>query len=264
MPRAFLLLLLAPAFAAGATSSTLPVRQAPAAPTSQTPDEKVAALIEAYNKEYAAVLADYRKAETDEERGQILAALPGPAYVPRFRALAEEAKGTEAAAKAWLWVLRLAEDDRALAWTAVETLLSDHMQSASLAELTGSLRYAAELHGQEKVNEALRAIVAESPHEAVRASALFTLGAVLCESPVAEHKQEGRDCLQAVIAEYGEVAYRGKSTYGAAAAAFLYEAEHLQIGMAAPDFETVDENGVAWKLSDYRGKVVVVDFWGFW
>ena len=25
-----------------------------------------------------------------------------------------------------------------------------------------------------------------------------------------------------------------------------------------------DENGVSWKLSDYRGKVVVVDFWGFW
>jgi peroxiredoxin len=34
--------------------------------------------------------------------------------------------------------------------------------------------------------------------------------------------------------------------------------------MLAPDFEAVDENGAAWKLSDYRGKVVVVDFWGNW
>jgi cytochrome oxidase Cu insertion factor (SCO1/SenC/PrrC family) len=32
----------------------------------------------------------------------------------------------------------------------------------------------------------------------------------------------------------------------------------------APDFEAVDENGVKFKLSDYRGKVVVLDFWGFW
>ena len=44
----------------------------------------------------------------------------------------------------------------------------------------------------------------------------------------------------------------------------LYELEKLQIGMVAPDFETVDQDGVAWKLSDYRGKVVIVDFWGFW
>jgi peroxiredoxin len=34
--------------------------------------------------------------------------------------------------------------------------------------------------------------------------------------------------------------------------------------MQAPDFESVDQDGVAFKLSDYRGKVIVVDFWGFW
>ena len=97
-----------------------------------------------------------------------------------------------------------------------------------------------------------------------RAAALFTLGAVLLESKKADCKAEGRDCLEAVIAEYGELSYRGDSTYGVAAEGYLFELDHLQIGMQAPDFETVDENGVNWKLSDYRGKVVVVDFWGFW
>ena len=38
----------------------------------------------------------------------------------------------------------------------------------------------------------------------------------------------------------------------------------LLVGARAPDFEAVDADGVAFKLSDYRGKVTVVDFWGFW
>ena len=44
----------------------------------------------------------------------------------------------------------------------------------------------------------------------------------------------------------------------------LPELDHLQIGMHVPDFEAVDQDGVKFKLSDYAGKVVVVDFWGFW
>jgi hypothetical protein len=38
----------------------------------------------------------------------------------------------------------------------------------------------------------------------------------------------------------------------------------LEVGHRAPDFEAKDIEGVAFKLSDYRGKVVVLDFWGFW
>jgi peroxiredoxin len=38
----------------------------------------------------------------------------------------------------------------------------------------------------------------------------------------------------------------------------------LSIGRRAPDFTTKDVDGVEFKLSDYRGKVVVLDFWGFW
>ena len=38
----------------------------------------------------------------------------------------------------------------------------------------------------------------------------------------------------------------------------------LNIGNTAPEIEGVDLDGVPFKLTDYRGKVVVVDFWGFW
>ena len=35
-------------------------------------------------------------------------------------------------------------------------------------------------------------------------------------------------------------------------------------GRAAPEIEGQDLDGVRFKLSDYRGKVVVLDFWGNW
>ena len=38
----------------------------------------------------------------------------------------------------------------------------------------------------------------------------------------------------------------------------------LEIGKVAPDIEGVDTDGVKFKLSDYRGKVIVLDFWGDW
>lgn len=36
------------------------------------------------------------------------------------------------------------------------------------------------------------------------------------------------------------------------------------VGMMAPDISGPDIDGVDFKLSDYRGKVVMVDFWGDW
>lgn len=44
----------------------------------------------------------------------------------------------------------------------------------------------------------------------------------------------------------------------------LYLLEKLSIGKVAPEIEGEDLDGKAFKLSDYRGKVVVLDFWGNW
>jgi hypothetical protein len=37
-----------------------------------------------------------------------------------------------------------------------------------------------------------------------------------------------------------------------------------KVGQAAPDISGQDIDGHRFKLSDYRGKVVVLDFWGDW
>jgi len=44
----------------------------------------------------------------------------------------------------------------------------------------------------------------------------------------------------------------------------IREIERFSIGAVAPEIVGVDTDGVSFKLSDYRGKVVLLDFWGFW
>jgi hypothetical protein len=50
----------------------------------------------------------------------------------------------------------------------------------------------------------------------------------------------------------------------ALAAAAPHNPADLEIGKAAPDIQGKDVNGKSFKLSEYRGKVVVLDFWGDW
>jgi thiol-disulfide isomerase/thioredoxin len=55
-----------------------------------------------------------------------------------------------------------------------------------------------------------------------------------------------------------------KKTLGGLATARLDEMHNLTIGKPAPEIDGVDFDGKPLKLSDYRGKVVVLVFWGSW
>jgi AhpC/TSA family len=86
--------------------------------------------------------------------------------------------------------------------------------------------------------------------------------------PVALNK-EVEAILDRLVAdkELAKVTYeRGdkKRTVGDAADAELFEIRHLQPGKPAPDIAGEDIDGKKFKLSDYRGKVVLLDFWGDW
>ena len=44
----------------------------------------------------------------------------------------------------------------------------------------------------------------------------------------------------------------------------LNEITQRSVGNVAPEITAEDLEGVPFKLSDYRGKVVMLDFWGHW
>jgi hypothetical protein len=71
--------------------------------------------------------------------------------------------------------------------------------------------------------------------------------------------------LKALEKEFGKVVDpRRKRTWSELCADYTFQVEHLSIGSVAPEIEANDTSGVKFKLSDYRGKVVLLDFWGHW
>jgi hypothetical protein len=234
----------------------------------QTPAEKLEAILTRFQEQEDKAYAEYDAAKTDEERAAAMKHRPGKEYLPELRDVATSARGTDTAATAWLWVLQIAPNagDLASAKQALDVLLAEHLQSEKLVELPGKLRYASDRAGADVVQSALKKLVDGSPHATVKASALYTqAGIALGESATKPDKlKEAKEIFSRLAVEFADVPTIRGSKYGAVAERNLFELDHLQVGMVAPEFEAVDENGVAFKLSDYRGKVVVVDFWGFW
>lgn len=190
-----------------------------------------------------------------------------PDFAARFAQVAQANKGSAVALAAWTKVVDLASQGLAgpLPVQALKALASDHLAAAELAQVSANLRYSVPAVEEAAVIEALRTIAAGSPHRVVQATALFSLGAVLGEErPADDPRLAEAKAVFAKLAGYADLEYRDGQTFAEAATAFVFALENLLVGKPCPDFQAVDAEGVAFKLSDYLGKVVLLDFWGFW
>lgn len=71
--------------------------------------------------------------------------------------------------------------------------------------------------------------------------------------------------LDRVIREYADVEdLRGGKSLSERAKSQIYELKHLTVGGGAPEIEGKDLQGLPMKLSDNRGKVVLLVFWASW
>jgi hypothetical protein len=88
---------------------------------------------------------------------------------------------------------------------------------------------------------------------------------------LAELQQQDRDKavkeIEAVFEQaterYGEVKLSGSETVAERAKVELFEIRNLSVGKEALDIEGEDQHSKRFKLSDYRGKVVLLDFWSY-
>jgi peroxiredoxin len=106
-----------------------------------------------------------------------------------------------------------------------------------------------------------------NPGLEVQAHACFALATLLKKQ--ADEKSdvaagtEAENLFERIITKYDKVK-SDDTTLAARAERELSELRNFGIGKIAPEIEGEDLDGRKMKLSDYRGRVVVLNFWGTW
>ncbi len=172
---------------------------------------------------------------------------------------------------------------------AVARLLRDHLRSDKLGPVCQRMPF-----GLRKEYETfLHTVLETNPHQDVQALACLALAQFLNsrlqkldlvkDRPELAKRYEGlfgKDYFEALQRQdrakagkeveaffekaataYGNVKLSFGGTVGERAKSELFEIRNLAIGKEAQDIDGVDQAGKPFKLSDYRGKVVLLDFW---
>lgn len=258
-----------------------------------TADAAYAALAEQYDTARDEFHKAIEQAGTDEQRTEVAQARPRPLdYVPAFFLIAEKYPDDPGAIDALVWIARHGVFGEQAA-KALKILGSKYSRSQQLAAYVATTS----LYGEpfEPYEAFLRAVLKDNPDRNVQGAACVTLARYLemavdasqrnlvkialegersmrPESLAAlNHLQErGLDNVAAesealferVIKDYADVRLEHSRLpeAGTFAKRQLFKLRNLSIGKQALELEGTDVSGAALKLSDYRGKVVVLDF----
>jgi hypothetical protein len=233
-----------------------------------SPKEQYKALLGEVQKAQQQDVKAYQQAKTEAERQKAFVSFfKRPAmFTGRFLELAQKNPKDPVAFDALSYIVA-AGDAGPDADKATSILLADH--AAKLGALCQQLG-----RSQAKAPEPfLRAVLAKSTDRNTQGQACYGLAMHLKTRSETAHQQkqpnadkmaqEAEKLLEQVTKKYADVK-AGSGTLGDAAKKELFEIQHLSIGKTAPEIEGEDIDGKKFKLSDYRGKVVVLDFWGNW
>jgi peroxiredoxin len=212
-----------------------------------------------------------RQATTEQDIEKVRNELyPDPdTYAARFRRIIVEQPESRGALDASIWILThattAAAADEAIAQVARRGTASDQLGDACL-----NLAW----YEQAPAESLLRAILEKNPHRDVKGRAAFSLAQRLkfrAERPGFEASPgaakrpevEAEELFDRVIAEFGDVG-SGRQTLGEFAKIFLSDMHTVGTGKPAPEIDGEDAYGHRFKLSDFRGKVLAINFSGNW
>lgn len=231
-----------------------------------TAAQQYQALVQEHRDAMRKFFEKYREAEAGEERQKVFKELyPKPdKFAAKMLDLAVAHTDDPAAIDALVWAVTNSRG--ATADEAIRRLREDHIDSQKLTSVCQRLMYT----NSAAARDLLRVAMEKSPHKEVQGWACYALGKGLLRaqarqtgSDAGDQASEAEKLLERVARDFADVkSYRG--TLADLAAGDLFELRHLAIGCVAPEIEGEDIDEVALKLSDYRGKVVVLDFWGNW
>ena len=264
-----------------------------------TPQEQFQRVLDAYQEAQRDFSQAYSKAQTDEERSRIAREKypKSDEYARRFLAIADAAPDDPAAVDALIWYIRIELGRGEDTSKAMRRLAEKHAADPKLAGLISTLARS----NSPSSDELLRVVIEKNRDRTVRGNATMALARLLKKrfdliaalggndersrqieqrltsvegydkSALARLKatdstalaKEIESLFEQVVKEFGDIKV-GRGTLGRQAEGELNEIRHLEIGRPCPEITGEDIGGKPFKLSDYKGKVVVVDFWGDW
>jgi tetratricopeptide (TPR) repeat protein len=245
----------------------------------KTPRERYQALFQEQQKAMQQFMDVYQKAKNDEERSKLLQEkYPQPqSYVRRFLEIADSAPQDEAAIDCLIWIVQHGGPGPD-ANRAIDRLAASHAENKRLGEIAPRLVYSLSAKGRaclalgqylKQQSELVRTLKTD-PKRAEQLEAAYTsqgidksLFTALRQKESDALTKESEAMFERAANEFTDVSnFRG--TIGKTAEAELNEIRNLVVGKPAPEITGEDTDGKPFKLSDYKGKVVVVDFWGDW
>ena len=191
----------------------------------------------------------HQKAATEEQRNRLK--LPDrEKYAGQMLAAAEKDIKDPAALDALMWTLMHGRTGSEPVSKALALLQKHFIESDRMDTVCDALQF----DDTDASKALLNDLVQKSPHRRVKAAAALTLGQMYAE----ENPQQAEKYFQDVAEKYG-TPEQIESARG-----HLFAMRNLAIGKVAPEIEGEDVDGKKFKLSDYRGKVVMLSFWGDW
>lgn len=239
---------------------------APAQDAKKSVADQIEATQTEFNEKQQALVKRYRAANDDDERQKILDEFRGmqAGLMNQLAAIVEKHPDDEAIFPA----LQLLINSNEHAAKATELLVKHHIDN----EQIGAICLQLGMRGTSSAEPLLRAVAEKSKSEDAKALALLGLGQMLLarsnedgltDDERSKLRNQAKEALQSVVKNYAEVEAFGRKA-GDWAEAVLFEVKHLGVGMPVPDLAGEDLEGEEFKLSDYRGKVVFLDFWAHW
>jgi hypothetical protein len=227
-----------------------------------------------YQKALQEYYRPYEEAKTEEESRKVVldsSKDPNPKFAKRIREFAERARGQDAALDALQWIMAkpMQFGGKVPEWVsegakfALDEVLNHYIQHPKAARVVDMIPYSSRVLAPKTVTDALAKIEKESHDREVQATAAF--GILNADGESSFSRKLDSAAARARANRLKELIKKYEGTGPAKrAGGEIFELENLQVGMTAPEILGTDENGKPFKLSEYRGKVVVLDFWGFW
>ena len=232
-----------------------------------TPAERYRDVLKEYQKASEAFMTAYRAAKTNEERQKVLETKRPDvdSFAGKMLKIAAAAPKDPVAVEALIWVAMSSSGPKAE--KAMQTLIADHVGDPKIGSLCSRMAY----DNSPESEKFLREVLARNPGHDAKGQACLALGQRLKNQAEQGGTKEKREAmskeaealLERVTKEFAEIKLP-RGTTGDVARNMLNEIRNLGIGKTAPEVSGEDIDGKTFKLTDYRGKVVVLDFWGDW